>query len=242
MQCLSLGSQGNLPAGSLTAIEGLLGTQATATNPLPTRQGSDRKEAAPTETDRAALHKTLLSALQESALKELNSKLMPGDQVLSPNLRLVQILAETYQPAGDLPADQLFLSLRVEFEAVVVSGEDLQTLAANVLDANLPAGFTPLPQTLETQPLVIQPLNQPSFEKDFSQAGAAGWEILARRQLQARIPEKQTVRLVLGLPLQKAIQRLAGALPLDAPPQITLSPRWWPGLPFLPFQIDITSQ
>ena len=52
VECTTPGLQGNLPAGSLTAIEGLLGTQLSAANLEPTSGGSERQLPVPTQTDR----------------------------------------------------------------------------------------------------------------------------------------------------------------------------------------------
>jgi hypothetical protein len=239
VRCLSLGSQGNLQAGKLIAIEGLLGTQVTVTNPQPFRNGADRVEPAPTAADRTQLRRQLLDVLQESALAEIqNSQAAEakpaGDNlVLADSLYRVQIVEETYLPSGEQPADQLSLSLRVEYQALVISQSDLETLADAVLTANRPGGFAPIQSTLQ-----IENVTQPALAN-----GLATWKMIARQQIQASFAlgrsNSQATRLVLGLPLSQAENRLGERLLLAAPPQIVLQPDWWPRLPMLPFRIHI---
>lgn len=229
VRCLSLGSQGNLPAGKLVAIEGLLGTQVSATNPQPTRNGADRQEPAPNEADRQALSTRLRQTLQQTALTELRDMLATGDLILAASLELVEVQEENYQPETAQPADQLGLSLRAEFQALVVSETDLHSLAKSILDANLPPNFFPLNQTIQ-----IENLSQPTLE-----AGQARWKLAFRRQVQAQVLKPEGIRLALGQNKEQASQRLTSVLPLASPPHITLSPAWWPRLPILPFRITI---
>ncbi|MEW5869938.1 MAG: baseplate J/gp47 family protein [Chloroflexota bacterium] len=235
VRCLTLGSPGNLPAGSLVAIEGQLGTQLSASNPQPTRQGADRKEPAPTEADRQNLASRLRQSLRQSALLELQASLQPGDLLLEDSLSLVEVLDETYSPAQAQPANQLSLSLRAEFQALRVSAQDLNFLAQAVLDAALPAGFEPSNGSLS-----IETLGPPVFQN--GAAPTARWEMRASRRIQALLPPAQAVQLALGQAPGQAQQRLADGLPLAGLPEITLAPAWWPRLPILPFRITILEQ
>lgn len=230
VEALLPGSQGNLPAGSLAAVEGALGAWVAATNPEPTAWGKDRQDPAPEPADRERLAGRLQASLQETALTELRSRLAPGDLLLPSSLTLERTLEAVYDPPDVQPADLLSLSLRLEFSALVVAAGDLQALAAAVLDANLPPGFTPLPGTVAYENLTLP--GEPG-------AAAMAWEVRATRQLEAQLPAAQAIHLALGLPPTEAGQRLADNLPLAAPPQIALTPDWWPRLPVTPFRITV---
>jgi hypothetical protein len=230
VHALSPGSQGNLPAGSLVVLEGLLGTRLSATNPAPTRGGTDRQEPLPTSEDRRRLHDQLVASLEETALNELEAGLGPGDLLIPGSLQLVGSLEEAFQPAEAQPADHLELNLRLEFQGQVVSAQDLRALAKAVLDAELPDGYLPDEASLQ-----VEHHTPPQRAAD----GTARWQLSASRQIQARLPEPQVVRLSLGLPPEQAIARLQAALPLAGEAQITLLPAWWPRLPFLPFRIAV---
>jgi hypothetical protein len=230
---LQPGRQGNLPAGKIQAIEGPLGVDLTVTNPDPTTGGSDLSSPVPTSLDQNRLHDRLEAALKQSALAELQAKLNPGDLLLEDRSNQIKVLETTYDPPGFVPASLLTLRLRLEYQAPIVRGSDLDALATSILDANLPSGYSPVPGTLE-----INHLTAPKWVN----ASTARWQLRARRQIRAQVPDEQASQLAVGLSPAQAGQRLADALPLSKPPHITLFPSWWPRMPFLPFRISVTSE
>ena len=227
---LEPGSASNLPSGSLQAIEGPLGTSLAVTNPEPATGGSDRRSPAATLRDRNRLFNQLVSSLRNSALVEIKSSLKDGDVLLTLEPSIVRTLEQVYEPSGDQPTNLLSLTLRLQVQALVVSGDDLKSLAISVLNANLPDGYTPVNQSLE-----IEHASSPALEPD----NTTRWRIHARRQLRAQLPANQAVALSLGLSPAEASQRLADQLPISGPPRITLNPPWWPRLPVIPFRIQV---
>ena len=225
------GSQGNLLANRLVGIEGALGTQLTVNNPLSTSGGKDRVDPAPSDKDRRRLYGQLFESLSQTALEELKNGLAPGDLLLTETPVLLHTLEETYAPAEIQPADQLSLGLRLEFQAPYVSGQDLDTLASTVLDANLPAGFNPVPGSL-----AIDAATRPMP----GGGSLARWELHAQRKLQAALPPGLAAMLSRGLSPSSARQRLAAKLPLEGSPDIYLAPAWWPRLPLVPLRITVT--
>jgi hypothetical protein len=230
VRCLTPGSVGNLPAGSLVAIEGLLGTRLSVTNAQPTRYGTDREEPAPTQADREKLSNQLRQALETTALEELRDSLGEDDLLFPSSLELTETVEEVYRPANVAPADLLELSLRLRYRALFASGEDVQELARDVLDANLPVGFSPLEGTLK-----IQCLSEPVLGDD----AIARWKLQTSRQTQATLPEAQAIQLSMGLEPLQAIERLESDMPLASTPEVHLFPTWWPRLPILPFRITV---
>jgi hypothetical protein len=224
------GSQGNLEAGSLVAIEGLLGTFLSVSNPNPIRGGDDRLEPAPTEQDRAELADRLENALVETARAEIGSQLASGDILIKTTLKPVETLEKIYQPEIEQPADQLTLSWRLVFEARIVRYEDMYAMVTSIFDANLASGTEPVPESLQIE-VIDQPL---SDEKSMTT-----WKLHAVRQARAVFSESQAVQLALGLPPEDAARRLFEALPLEETPRISLQPAWWPRMPILPFRIQV---
>jgi hypothetical protein len=233
IQAMAPGSHANLPAGSIHVIEGPLNFHLATTNIAPTRGGTDRSAPSPDPDDRIRLYNQLVAILRQNALADLEAKLSSGDLLLKSTLTLDDLLLKTYDPDITLPAAHLRLTLRMQFHAEKISGADLRKLGTSLLDASLPAGTNPLPDTLE---IVMD--SQPQM--DWGQI--AHWQITARRSLQARLSKEKAVSLVLGLPPEQAIQRLAGSLPLANPPQITIDPGWWPRLPFIPLRITVSAK
>lgn len=228
IRCLTAGAIGNLPAHQIVAIEGNLGTQVSVTNPFPTRNGSDNQAPIPTEEDREQLFATLKKSLERTALQELTSALEANDLIIPDSLQIVSILEENYQPAEDQPADHLELNLRLEFQALFISNQDLVQLAQMVLDSNLPAGFMKTSDTVDLEQITIPMLDD---------NGNLRWSIQAKREIQAIVKEPQAIQIVLGQTPQNAQYMLKTYLPIEAPIQMRLSPEWWPRLPILPFRI-----
>lgn len=230
VRALLPGSAGNLPAGRIQAIEGTLGASLAVTNPEPVRGGSDRPSPAPTSLDQERLYARLLATLSQSALAELQASLEPGDLLLTPQPLLTGVLEKAFDPPGRQPAPRLELTLRLEFEARLVSWSDLENLAASLMDADLPPGYSPVPGTL-----AAKALSEPAWLGET----AARLELRFSRLLRAQIPESQAVSRSLGLSPEGARRRLVEELPLASPPIITLRPSWWPRLPLLPFRIGV---
>ncbi len=132
-----------------------------------------------------------------------------------------------------MPSDHISLNLRVEFEALTVSGDDIEILLTNILDANLAEGTSPIPETLKYtflgEPVVgVEDINL--------------WQIHATRTFKAQIPDTQAVNLTLGLSTTMAKQRLLDSLPLNYPPQLVVTPDWWPRMPLLPFRVKVIQE
>ena len=226
------GGSGNVPAESILAIEGPLGLNLTVTNLEPATGGTDRTAPAPSEGDYQKLYDQLLAALSQTALTEFQANLGPDDLLLSAEPSLNLVLEETYDPIETQPADQLNLTLRVKFQALMAAGADLRTLGQAALEANLPNDFAPIPATL-----VISPKNSPVLE-DGEQAR---WRMRAQWEVGAQINATKAINLVLWLTPEEAIDRLTSNLPLATPAEITLTPDWWPRLPVLPFRVAVGS-
>lgn len=230
VRCQSPGSLGNLPANSLTALEGILGTQVTVTNPNPIQGGSEQTAPAPTAADRRRLATELEKSLAQTAQEEFQSQLEAGDILILESQQRVEILGEAYEPASDQPASQLDLSLRLKFRALKIAAVDIETLARVALSGQALAGFDIDPESLQ-----VTLVSTPEFRED----GLFHLTLQARERVSASINANRVVQLALGLPPSLASQRLEQHLALQAAPEITTRPSWWPRLPVLPFRIEV---
>lgn len=237
VRALDPGPAGNLPANSLTAIEGSLGVQVSASNPQPTHSGSARSIPAPTAADRLRLAERLGANLEQNALAEFRSRVEPGDLLIVESLQLESVVEESYLPAEGLPSDRLSLSRRLDYRALVVAAADLERLSASIFDKNLPEGFAAAPDSL-----LVEAVTSPQLDPTSSEAPRYRWTMHAVRRIVARIPQAQAVGLALGRSPDSARRTLQEGLHLEAPPEIRLLPDWWPRLPALPFRIEVTSQ
>lgn len=229
VRAVTPGPAGNLPPNSLIAIEGDLGLRLTTTNPEPTRGGSQHPAPFPSASDRKNLYSHLESQLRQTALDELRGQLSAGDIIFTSTLTVTQVLEARYEPPEGQVGTPLQLHLQLEYQALSASQDDLRALVSAVMDANLPQGYAPQPDSLQ-----ISLLTSPS--------ASLQWQIQARRTLMARLSPQQAIGLTLGLPPQEAAERLNASLPLSAPPRIRLSPAWWLRLPLLPMRIAVVVQ
>jgi hypothetical protein len=233
VEALSPGSAGNTNARKILAIEGPLGLDLIVINQRSTRGGSDQDTPAPSDADYQAIYEQLFVTLAASALDEIRAALSPGDLLLSQEASHIATLEESYTPATILPSDQLQLVLRLEFQALVVAGQDLLNLGQSALEANLSPGFSANQASLD-----IQHLNAPDLS---SQSGSANWRMHVEWQTRAEFDTAQAIKQAIGRTPEQAEQGLTANLALDAPADIQLRPSWWPRLPFLPFRITVSA-
>jgi hypothetical protein len=231
VRALNPGASSNLPAQKLVAVQGALNFSLVVTNPLPIQNGRDRAFPAPRPLDYTRLYDLTLASLQQAANKQILAGLATGDVLLSELPEVQRVLDAVYTPAkASLPADQLNLNLRAEFQMLVVSGADLEALGTALLNADLPEGFEPVGGTL-----VIESISAPTLAAD----GAIRWKIRVQQTLRAQLSEAKIDSLVVGVSPDEARQRLSDWLPISEPPHITLTPDWWPRLPVTAFRIFI---
>ncbi|MDD5468598.1 MAG: baseplate J/gp47 family protein [Anaerolineales bacterium] len=231
IEALLPGSQGNLPAGALTAIEGELGLNLTVNNPQPTSGGDERSVAAPTSADRLRLFTQLEASLAGEALEAARSKLEPGDVLLSTEALESLSLEKEYQPEERAPADILSLSLRQQYQFLVVRAETLEELGFALLEAGMPDGYQAIPASFKVTHLETPLERQP---------GNYQWGVKVSRKIKKRITEEQVISAVLGLPVEQALEALGAKVALPSPPEARLSPAWWPRFPILPFRIHVS--
>lgn len=230
VQALQAGSAGNLPAGTLTAIEGALGAALAVTNLQPTTGGTEELVSMPTLADRQALRQRLLARLTEACRSALASSALPGMHLILATMRVAGEPVETFFPGEGQPGERLALAMQLTCEAQYVVESDWLALARRRMDAALPAGFSPLEATPSC-----------TFQEEFRLRpdGSLRGLLRCERPLRSQ-PDRLAVALtVQGKAPQQAEQALLSAFPLDETPRIAITPSWWPRLPFLPGRISL---
>jgi hypothetical protein len=233
VQAEEAGVAGNVDAETILAIEGNLGLQATVTNAEPTHGGRDRLTDAATEKDQANLRENLLAELETQAQQEMEGMLESNDQIFPDTLKAAQILEETYDPPLGQPGSSLKLSMRVEYTASYASGKDLTELASTVLNASQPGGFVDMGKPLKFD--VVDPYQTNS-------QGVTRWTVRVSRQLEKQVNPGQIIPLVQGRSMAVAAGQLETKFKLSNAPEIRLTPRWWPWLPLIPFNITVDTR
>jgi len=230
VEAVLAGNRGNVLSNHILVIEGPSGLDLTVTNPIGTSKGSDQLSPAPTDKDYQDLSKKLLADLYITAIDELNNKLDTNDLVLWTDPSKYEILEENFDPSDIRPTDNLVLTLRVEYQAYIVTRDMLSNIGQAILETNSPAGYSPIPSTLKFDHL--QPPT-PNEEMVFK------WDMNAKWQMKAEIDTTQAVQLVLFRKPEEAVQQLLDNIPIGEDISITISPSWWPRLPILPFRVNV---
>jgi hypothetical protein len=233
VEALIVGSNGNVRSNQIIAIEGPLGLDLTVTNPIGTSHGSDQVSPAPKEKDYQDLLEKLITDLYSSAIDELESQLDQDDLLLWADPEDFEILEAKYTPAEIQPADILILTLRLEYHAAIVPGEEMNDLGQSVLTTNLPADYSPIESSL-----TIEHLQSPIPDEEM----IFRWDMAARWQIRSAINEIDAVRMVLWNKPEDAKKILLNNLPVRDDIEISMTPTWWPRLPILPFRVDVINK
>ncbi len=228
---LEPGTTGNVSAGEIKAIEGTLGLNLIATNETPCTGGSSISVAAPSEHDRKVLYRKLTKTLQKTAEDELKIKSGQGFVILSEHPVFRKDAEVQYTPADNAPSDFLDLSLRQTYAALIANQHDIHQLASAILMANIPEGFSVIPGTL-----TITQVTQP--EQTATSGKAYHWKIRGSQKLRRQIDTVRLTKMILGVPVDEAKQKLKTILHQDKSLRITIFPSWWARIPFIPFRIS----
>lgn len=227
------GSAGNVPAGAIQAVAGMVGLQISVTNPAPAEGGSDRVGKAASETDYSQLYDTLITSLTETALTSLQAQYGHDLLIIPESMAVESILEDTRQPAVNIPSDRVRLALKAAFKVMAVSREDLAAAATAGLDANLAEGMQADPASLiieESTAWVIIPGQRLTLD------------LLATRSTSPKVNAAQLFGDIQGKPAAVARQIVQSKWGLDQLPRISIAPGWWPRLPYLPFRIKVVVQ
>jgi hypothetical protein len=232
VEALQAGSQSNVFARQLQAVIGDLGLKVSATNLDAISNGRDGINRTASPADWETLRGRLLDTLQSGARRELDQKLEPGSRLIASTLSLSKVVLEKQEPPAGTPADQVTLTLQVEYTAWTYQVADIERLTLTVLETNLPAEKMIIPGSFQ-----VQSLSEPRLSE-----GQARWQVRARQQLQQAWNDRPAVRAVTGQLPAAASQNLAALYDLTGPAQIQLNPAWWPLMPLLPGRIQVNLQ
>ena len=223
------GENSNLPANTLVQVEGDLSRSLTVNNPEPTSGGTTTITTAPTAEDYDQLSAELLDSLWLTALEEAHDTLDAHDIILGDQPQSITLIEETFSPPEPQPSSTLDLLLRVDYEILTIRWEDLQDMGNAILDATLPSGYA-----AQTETLTIESISLPVIGEDEQ----ITWQVLITRDIFTTQTEALAVRAIRGKNLESAAASFREALSLSKKPTITISPDWWPLVPFLEFRIQ----
>jgi hypothetical protein len=226
------GSSGNVDTDQIQAVEGDIGLRLSGTNPEPLTGGAERPVRSPSAEDYQHLRDDLLDTMRTMALANLEQKIPTDQKLLPASIQIQKILEEVVDPLVGQPGDQIRMKLQVEYSVLYINGNDMKMVSQAGLDANIPPGFYPVPDSL-----AMIDLQEPVKNEN----GIIEWRIRAVRKVQAAAPREVVIAALLGQTPSEAVRSIKSLLPLQKDPEITLFPSWWPILPYLPFRLEVIS-
>lgn len=232
IQAVQAGAVGNVPANSIQAVEGAIGASISVTNPAPTSGGTNRTTAIPNADDRARVRSQLVALLQSQAVDKMATLIGPQDVLLVTTLKAGKIEMEKYEPAAGEPGAEITLNLTMDFQAAYVKADDLRQMAIGALNASAPAGYIPDANSLTFDLLQAGPSEQ---------SDPPQFEVRVKCTLVHEVDLERAAALARGSSPALAAARLRSEFPLATPPEISLSPSWWPWLPLIPFRLTVTA-
>jgi len=230
IEAIGAGANGNLSMDLIQSIEGPLGLSLAVTNPAPTSGGTEQIVVMPSAEDRERLRAMLLENLREQLKLEIVAEFPPGSLIFPDSIQELAVLDETYFPPAGETGATLMLKMRVKFAMQYASGADLFQLASLAMNAALEDGFI---ATSDAPKLEL-------FDTPFAaEGGKTNFSLQMERPIFRAVDVRRVISLAQGRRADSALTRLNESFAFSSPPQIELSPRWWPWLPLAPFRIDV---
>jgi hypothetical protein len=227
------GLSGNVDADTIAVVEGRLGLSLSVTNPEPLEGGREIPSVQASDEDRVRVKDELMENLEEEARAQLAREMKAGDILFEDTFAVSQTLSEVYAPPPGAAGTKLTLTMQVEFSALYAAASDLTELAALALNASLPSSFS-----ATSEALTVEPVTKPVV----SDSGSTRWTVRAERRIVQQINSVQVTQMIEGVRADSAQDLLKQNLPLEGPPEIRLSPSWWPWVPIVPFRISVVVQ
>ena len=231
IEAINPGKSGNVLTDQITTISTSLAAEVSVSNPLPTNGGTDILISAPNNSDRRRLSRTLNISLKNLAVQEITDLLNQDDVLLTSDLENFEIIDEIFSPEEGLPGAELNLEVKGRFLVLYTSGNDLFSLANDLVKAQY--------QNDHYEPILdnitISQLTSPTV----GDSETYTWRMEITWIDHKINDQNEILQTVIGKQPIEAESLLQETLDLDEQPRIVLSPTWWPRIPVLPFRIKI---
>jgi hypothetical protein len=225
------GPSGNVKALTITAIDGDAARLADVLNNAPTTGGTTTREATVAAQDLDALQASVLGQLQQEAYQQLVAALGP-DEFIPANSLDVQIMSYSFAQVVGERSDVVSMDMKVVAGGFAISNADLNTLATLALEAQAQGGgeiLQVIPDSLDVQRAEQVQVLDRELVFDVQASGRV-----------ASVIDVQQVKLgIRGRELDRATEWLAANYDLSAAPEITVTPSFWPWVPWLPARFDV---
>jgi hypothetical protein len=232
VEALEEGPRGNVGAFQINFVEGVVGFALKVTNPDPITGAESQEVAAVAREDRERVWDLAAERVLAEAYNGLQSEgyLEQGEFLLRQSLVIQSVPMEAYTAQVGERTNALGLTLRLLVSGQAVSASDIQKVAYRRLLTQVPEGYRLTDARFEIGE---------SAEEDVG-PGRYAFFVTAHGYATAEISTNAVQEAVRGLRIEKAETYLSEELPLAAPPEVEVSPTWFPFLPRLPMRMSIT--
>ena len=216
------GPSGNVPALTVSQVEGELAAHVDILNDTRTSGGTVRPISTVDGEDKVQLRAKLMKRLQEEAYSELTSALAE-DEFIPPESLVLAVLDEEFDyKIGDI-TDKLGMRMRVEANGLAISGADGGQLLVRLLEQGMKPGYRLLDDSV-------------SFERDRlieATPEQARFTMSARAAIAPAIDVDQVRRAIAGKTVEAAKELLSERFKLESEPQVELQGSvlgrlpWW---------------
>ncbi|MEM5776665.1 MAG: baseplate J/gp47 family protein, partial [Anaerolineaceae bacterium] len=228
IQAVLPGTASNVPAGSIRGVFGDLGLSIQVENPAPTSGGTDVNAPTLTQQDVDLARRALLAQIDSQAVQQANLNLKDGQLLIARSLRRTGAAGESLSVEIGMPCRVSVLTMQTEYSAWVMPYEDLARMSAIFLDTLLPEEMRAIDQTLQFN------FTDPYREKTdgFVQ------QVEISRAIERAVDAPALVGGLLGRKASQ-ISSILGVPDRGSVMDVSLSPVWWPVMPFFRFQYEI---
>ncbi len=223
------GASGNVPAGAITMVDGMLGLSLTVTNPNPISGGADMQQTGASDDDRARLRESTLDNLRRDAESKMRAQTASNDMLLLDTFEVANIVDEIFAPAAGMPGKTLTLNMKIEFSARYISAEDLNQLSLAALNSSAPNGFEQMSEAK------FKTRSEPKTDS----AGVTHFDVEVTRTLIQQVDTLQIFSIVRGHEPAAVKNLLVKKISSRQPPEITTTPAWWKWMPLIPFNVSV---
>ena len=222
------GSQGNVPAGSITQWRSIELAVLTATNQAPASGGADEPRRAVAPADIRALESLATEIAEGAPPASILTSARPDHGIIVRSAIVTVTLGEPSAEPGT-PADAVFMQVQTTIEALAIAPEVLETLARSLLTAPEGAG--------ELVPGAVRGLETGERQIDHSD-GSFTSELRITAEFPLGPSPAEIEDAVGGRTSEAAVAELGTRYALDDV-EIDLTPGWAPRLPRFGFRIDV---
>ncbi len=236
VEALVEGPRGNVDAYQINFIEGVIGIAVRVTNPGPIAGARSDAIRVVADEDRERawdLAAQQIMAKAHNGLQEIAAT-QPGRFLPQQSLTIQAAPRTAYTHVVGEQTDILGLSLRLLVTGESITAREAQAVAYGHLLAQLPQGYT----------LTDAQFGYGEAAEEDIGPGQFAFFVTAYGYASAEIDPQEVQELVRGMRIEEADLRLQQEFPLARPPTISVSPAWFPYLPFLPIrtQIEVVPQ